>query len=154
MEGIVLIREMLGTDGIGFCKYCGDDCGEHLQKRDEQRVVHEGKLQLQELGDRKVVSGENVGVQHQMVDFRMTLDITKRKKVKVESRMKWWKSKKEECFTEFREELRPTLGGREELSETKQVGEVCFVHPLDRRMRTRRFRGGMRKYKKVFKGRG
>lgn len=55
--------------------------------------------------------------------------------------------------------MRQTLGGREELSEdwestTKQVGEVCFVHPLDRRKRTRGFDGGMRKYKKVFKGRG
>lgn len=48
------------------------------------------------------MSGDNVARQHQMVFSRMTLDTKKRKQVKVEQRIKWWKLKMYECCTELK----------------------------------------------------
>lgn len=47
----------------------------------------------------------------------LTLDIKKRKQVKADACINWWKLTKEECCTEFRKNLRQTLGGKEELPE-------------------------------------
>ena len=41
--------------------------------------------------------------------------IKKRKRVKAEPKIKWWKLKREDCCVEFRVELRQALGGSEEL---------------------------------------
>lgn len=57
---------------------------------------------LKAIQDCKVVSGEN-------------MEIMKRKQVEVEAKAKLWKLKKEECLTDFREEFRQVLGGREVL---------------------------------------
>lgn len=55
------------------------------------------RVSLKEIGDCKAVSGENVARQHWTLVCRMTLDVKKRKRVKAETRTKWWKLKKEEC---------------------------------------------------------
>ena len=52
---------------------------------------------------------------HQIVVCRMTLLVRKRKTAKAEQRVEWWKLKNEDCFEDFRERLRQTLGGGEEL---------------------------------------
>ncbi|XP_051780043.1 uncharacterized protein LOC127526921 [Erpetoichthys calabaricus] len=57
-------------------------------------------------------------MQHRMVVCRMTLEIKKRKRVRAEPRIKWWKLKKEDCKVEFREKVRQALGGSEELPDS------------------------------------
>ncbi|KAK3527037.1 hypothetical protein QTP86_008495 [Hemibagrus guttatus] len=49
-----------------------------------------------------------------MVVCRMTLMVckTKRSKIEIEKKTKWWKLKKEECCEEFRQTLRQALGGQ------------------------------------------
>ncbi|KAK3540944.1 hypothetical protein QTP86_006405 [Hemibagrus guttatus] len=65
---------------------------------------------LKEISDCKVVVGESVARQHRMVVCRMTLLVckTKRSKIEIEKKTKWWKLKKEE----FRQKLRQALGGQ------------------------------------------
>ncbi|KAK3530294.1 hypothetical protein QTP86_023917 [Hemibagrus guttatus] len=69
---------------------------------------------LKEISDCKVVVGESVARQHRMVVCRMTLMVckTKRSKIEIEKKTKWWKLKKEECCEEFRQKLRQALGGQ------------------------------------------
>ncbi|KAK3570592.1 hypothetical protein QTP86_023645, partial [Hemibagrus guttatus] len=69
---------------------------------------------LKEISDCKVVVGESIARQHRMVVCRMTLMVckTKRSKIEMEKKTKWWKLKKEECCEEFREKLRQALGGQ------------------------------------------
>ncbi|KAK3512233.1 hypothetical protein QTP70_001094 [Hemibagrus guttatus] len=69
---------------------------------------------LKEISDCKVVVGESVARQHRMVVCRMTLLVckTKRSKIEIEKKTKWWKLKKEECCEEFRQKLRQALGGQ------------------------------------------
>ncbi|KAK3535846.1 hypothetical protein QTP70_021062, partial [Hemibagrus guttatus] len=54
-----------------------------------------------------------------MVVCRMTLLVckTKRSKIEIEKKTKWWKLKKEECCEEFRQKLRQALGGQVVLPE-------------------------------------
>ena len=75
---------------------------------------------LNDIGDCKVIAGDNVAKQHRLLVCRMTLETRTRKIVKAEPRMKWWKLKKEnccDCCEEFREEKRRALGGKEELPD-------------------------------------
>ena len=72
---------------------------------------------LKEIGDCKVIAGDNVAKQHRLLVCRMTLETKKRKITKAEPRIKLWKLKKEDCCEEFREETRRTLGGKEELPD-------------------------------------
>ncbi|KAK3547474.1 hypothetical protein QTP86_021177 [Hemibagrus guttatus] len=69
----------------------------YFQKREEHRVTYK--------------SGAR---QHRMVLCRMTLMVckTKRSKIEIEKKTKWWKLKKEECCEEFRQKLRQALGGQ------------------------------------------
>lgn len=69
---------------------------------------------LIEIADRKVVSGEAVDRQLKIAVCKFTLDIKRRKQMKEEAMIKWWKLKNEECCAEFRKELRRCLGGLEE----------------------------------------
>ncbi|KAG7488682.1 hypothetical protein MATL_G00037740 [Megalops atlanticus] len=100
----------------------------YFKKREEHRVTYKSggrcaqvdyilcrRCNLKEIGDCKVVTGENAAKQHWMVVCRMTLEIKKRKRGKAEPRIKWWKLKKGDCWVEFREELRQALGGSVEL---------------------------------------
>ncbi|KAK3560607.1 hypothetical protein QTP86_010947 [Hemibagrus guttatus] len=100
---------------------------EGQMKREEHRVTYKSggrrtqvdyilcrRGNLKEISDCKVVVGESVARQHRMVVCRMTLMVckTKRSKIKMEKKTKWWKLKKEECCEEFREKLRQALGGQ------------------------------------------
>ncbi|KAK3535499.1 hypothetical protein QTP70_016921, partial [Hemibagrus guttatus] len=69
---------------------------------------------LKEISDCKVVVGVSVARQHRMVVCRMTLMVckTKRSKIEIEKKTKWWKLKREECCEEFRQKLRQALGGQ------------------------------------------
>ena len=66
------------------------------------------RCSLKEIGDFKVVTGENVAMQRCMVVCRMNLETEKRKRMRAESRIEWWK---------FREELKQALGGSEQLPD-------------------------------------
>ncbi|XP_051779985.1 uncharacterized protein LOC127526866 [Erpetoichthys calabaricus] len=76
------------------------------------------RVDLKEIEDCNVVEGESVVNQHRMVVCRMTLEIKKRKRVRAEPRIKWWKLKKEDCKVECREKVRQTLGGSEGLPDS------------------------------------
>ncbi|KAK3532193.1 hypothetical protein QTP86_009472 [Hemibagrus guttatus] len=99
----------------------------YFQKGEEHRVTYKSggrSTQIdyilcrrgnpKEISDCKVVVGESVTRQHRMVVCRMTLMVckTKRSKIEIEKRTKWWKLKKEECCEEFRQKLRQALGGQ------------------------------------------
>ncbi|KAK3507843.1 hypothetical protein QTP70_001395 [Hemibagrus guttatus] len=99
----------------------------YFQKREEHRVTYKNggrrtqvdyilcrRGNLKEISDCEVVVGESVARQHRMVVCRMTLMVckTKRSKIEMEKKTKWWKLKKEECCEEFREKLRQALGGQ------------------------------------------
>ncbi|KAK3557698.1 hypothetical protein QTP70_034164 [Hemibagrus guttatus] len=99
----------------------------YFQKREEHRVTYKSggrrtqvdyilcrRGNLKEISDCKVVVGESVARQHRMVVCRMTLMVckTKKSKIEIEKKTKWWKLKKEECCKEFRQNLRQTLGGQ------------------------------------------
>ncbi|KAK3552406.1 hypothetical protein QTP86_011634 [Hemibagrus guttatus] len=99
----------------------------YFQKREEHRVTYKSggrrtqvdyilcrRGNMKEISDCKVVVGESVARQHRMVVCRMTLMVckTKRSKIEMEKKTKWWKLKKEECCEEFRQKLRQALGGQ------------------------------------------
>ncbi|KAK3535564.1 hypothetical protein QTP70_016834 [Hemibagrus guttatus] len=99
----------------------------YFQKREEHRVTYKSggrrtqvdyilcrRGNLKEISDCKVVVRESVARQHRMVVCRMTLMVckTKRSKIEIEKKTKWWKLKKEECCEEFRQKLRQALGGQ------------------------------------------
>ncbi|KAK3562277.1 hypothetical protein QTP86_033344 [Hemibagrus guttatus] len=99
----------------------------YFQKREEHRVTYKSggrrtqvdyilcrRGNLKEISDCKMVVGECVARQHRMVVCRMTLMVckTKRSKIEIEKKTKWWKLKKEECCEEFRQKLRQALGGQ------------------------------------------
>ncbi|KAK3545598.1 hypothetical protein QTP70_008145 [Hemibagrus guttatus] len=99
----------------------------YFQKREEHRVTYKSggrrtqvdyilcrRGNLKEISDCKMVVGESVARQHRMVVCRMTLMgcKTKKSKIEIEKKTKWWKLKKEECCEEFRQKLRQALGGQ------------------------------------------
>ncbi|KAK3533866.1 hypothetical protein QTP70_032986 [Hemibagrus guttatus] len=99
----------------------------YFQKREEHRVTYKSRGRrtqvdyilcrrgnLKEISDCKVAVGESVARQHRMVVCRMTFMVckTKRSKIEIEKKTKWWKLKKEECCEEFRQKLRQAMGGQ------------------------------------------
>ena len=72
---------------------------------------------LKEIGDCKVIAGDNVAKQHRLLVCRMTLETRKRRITKAEPGIKWWKLKNEDCCEKFGEEIRRALGGKEELPD-------------------------------------
>ena len=72
---------------------------------------------LKEIGDCKVIAGDNVAKQHRLLVCRMTLETRKRRITKAEPRISLWKLKKQDCCEEFREEIRRALGSSEELPD-------------------------------------
>ena len=81
---------------------------------------------LKEIGDCKVVAGDSVARQHRMVVCRMALEVKKkRKRVRTEKKIRWWKLKEEDCSAKFREEVRQRLsGGDEMLDDWATTAEV------------------------------
>ena len=102
----------------------------YFKKREEHRVTYKSggrstqvdyiicrRAYLKEIGDCKVIAGDNVAKQHRLLVCWMTLETRKRRITKAEPRIKWWKLKNEDCCEEFREEIRRALGGEEELQD-------------------------------------
>ncbi|KAL7867553.1 hypothetical protein SRHO_G00089370 [Serrasalmus rhombeus] len=102
----------------------------YFQKREEHRVTYKSggrctqvdyilsrRCHLKEIGDCKVVPGESVARQHRVVVCRMRLETKKRKRVKTEPKIRWWKLKEEDGCRQFREKLQQALGGSEEPPE-------------------------------------
>ena len=65
----------------------------------------------------KVVTGESVTRQHRMVVCRIRTAGDKKKRAKVEQRIKLWKLRKEDCYEHFREQLRHISVSCEELPD-------------------------------------
>ncbi|KAI5098121.1 hypothetical protein C0J45_11848 [Silurus meridionalis] len=81
------------------------------------------RCNLKEIGDCKVLAGDSVARQHRMVVCRMVLVVKKkRRRVRTDRRIRWWKLKEEECSVRFREEVRQGFGGGEEVYPTTTAG--------------------------------
>ncbi|KAF7707242.1 hypothetical protein HF521_018460, partial [Silurus meridionalis] len=101
----------------------------YFKKKEEYRVTFKSggrytqvdyvlcrRCNLKEIGDCKVLAGDSVARQHWMVVCRKVLEVKKkRRRVKTERRIRWWKLKAEDCSVRFREEVRQVLGGGEEV---------------------------------------
>ncbi|KAI5102154.1 hypothetical protein C0J45_7506 [Silurus meridionalis] len=84
------------------------------------------RCNLMEIGDCKVLAGDSVARQHRMVVCRMVLEVKKkRRRVRTERRIRWWKLKEEDCSVRFREEVGQGLsGGEEVLDDWSTTAEV------------------------------
>ncbi|KAI5609928.1 hypothetical protein C0J50_5600 [Silurus asotus] len=100
----------------------------YFKKMEEQRVTYKSggrctqveyvlcrRCNLKEIGDCKVLAGDSVARQHQMVVCRMVLEVKKRRRVRTERRIKWWKLQEEECSVRIGKEVRQGLGGGDEV---------------------------------------
>ncbi|KAI5106337.1 hypothetical protein C0J45_4034 [Silurus meridionalis] len=101
----------------------------YFKKKEDHRVTYKSggrctqvdyvlcrRCNLKEIGDCKVLVGDSVARQHRMVVCRMVLEAKKkRRKVRIERRIRWWKLKEEECSVRFRVEVRERLSGGEEV---------------------------------------
>ncbi|KAI5096498.1 hypothetical protein C0J45_13392 [Silurus meridionalis] len=89
----------------------------YFKKKEDNRVTYKSggrciqvdcvlcrRCNLKKIGDCKVLAGDSVARQHRMVFCRMVLEVKKkRRRVKTERRIRWWKLKEEECSVRFRE---------------------------------------------------
>ena len=109
----------------------------YFKKREEHRVTYKSggrstqvdyimcrRAYLKEIGDCKVIAGDNVAKQHRLLVCRMTLETRKRRTTKAEPRIKWWKLKKEDCCEEFREEIRGLWVVRKSYQMTGQLRQT------------------------------
>ncbi|KAI5613450.1 hypothetical protein C0J50_11338 [Silurus asotus] len=101
----------------------------YFKKKEDHRVTYKSggkctqvdyvlcrRCNLKEIGDCKVLAGDSVARQHRMVVCRMVLEAKKkRRRVRTERRIRWWKLKEEECSVRFREEVRQGLSGVKEV---------------------------------------
>ncbi|KAI5621580.1 hypothetical protein C0J50_18849 [Silurus asotus] len=101
----------------------------YFKKKEDHRVTYKSggkctqvdyvlcrRCNLKEIGDCKVLAGDSVARQHRMVVCRMVLESKmKRRRVRTERRIRWWKLKEEECSVRFREEVRQGLSGVKEV---------------------------------------
>ncbi|XP_065658149.1 uncharacterized protein LOC136082660 [Hydra vulgaris] len=96
----------------------------YFKKKEEHRVIHKSggrgtqvdyilcrRRNLKEVSDCKVISGESVAKQHRMVICRMVFEVKKKKRLRAEPKIRWWKLKDEDCCVKFRDEVRQALGG-------------------------------------------
>ncbi|KAI5085843.1 hypothetical protein C0J45_23588 [Silurus meridionalis] len=125
----------------------------YFKKKEDHRVTYNSggrctqvdyvlcrRCNLKEIGDCKVLAGDSVARQHRKVACRMVLEAKKkRRRVRTEKRIRWWKLKEEECSMRFREEVRQRLSvGEEVLDDWETTAGVM-------REKTKRHGGGMRK---------
>ncbi|KAI5102779.1 hypothetical protein C0J45_8131 [Silurus meridionalis] len=101
----------------------------YFKKKENHRVTYKSggrctqvdyvlcrRCNLKEIGDCKVLAGDSVARQHRMVVCRMVWEVKKkRRRVRTERRIRWWKMKEEECSVRFREEVKQRLGGVKEV---------------------------------------
>ena len=91
------------TDGGGFRDKNENGLGnttfkkreEHMERGKEYAIQVDFNIcrreYLREIGDCKVIAGDNVAKQHRLLVCRMTCETNKRKIAKAEPRIKWWK---------------------------------------------------------------
>ncbi|KAI5107981.1 hypothetical protein C0J45_1575 [Silurus meridionalis] len=110
----------------------------YFKKKEHHRVTYKSggrctqvdyvlcrRCSLKEIGDCKVLAGDSVARQHQMVACRIVLEVKKRRRLRSERIIRWWKLKEEDCSVRFREEVRQVLGGGEEvLDDWASTAEV------------------------------
>ena len=98
--------------------------------------------------------------QHRMVVCRMTMEKRKRKRVKAEPKIRWWKLRKEDCCEQFREEVKQALSCCERrcmngqlllMLSGRQLGKFLVCHQDRRKIET--LDGGMRKCRNVLEER-
>ena len=108
----------------------------YFRKKEEQRVTYKGgercaqvdyvlcrRCNLKEISDCKVVVSESVA-KHWMMVCRMTME-ARRKRVKAEPKIRWWKLRMEDCCEQFREEVKQALSCCEkEMHEWVTVADV------------------------------
>ncbi|KAF7702306.1 hypothetical protein C0J45_23141 [Silurus meridionalis] len=114
----------------------------YFRKKEDHRVTYKSggrwtqvdyvlcrRCNLKEIRDCNVLAGDSVARQHRMVVCRMVLDSKKkRRRVRTERRIRWWKLKEEKCSVRFREEVRQGLGGgKEVLDDWVTTGGVMRV---------------------------
>ncbi|KAI5097196.1 hypothetical protein C0J45_12505 [Silurus meridionalis] len=101
----------------------------NFKKKEDHRVTYKSgggctqvdyvlcrRCNLKEIETCKVLAGNSVDKQHWMVACRMVLEVKKkRRKMRTERRIRWWKLKEEDCSVRFREEVRQGLSGSEEV---------------------------------------
>ncbi|KAI5625632.1 hypothetical protein C0J50_14846 [Silurus asotus] len=131
----------------------------YFKKKEDHRVKFESerrctqvvyvlcrRCNLTEIGDSKVLAGDSVAGQHRMVVCKMVLEVKKkRRRVKIERRIRWWKLKEEDCSMRFRKEVKQGLsGGEEALDDWATTAEVIreTARHLDIERKTRRCSGG------------
>ncbi|KAI5625327.1 hypothetical protein C0J50_15186 [Silurus asotus] len=87
----------------------------YFKKKDDHRVTYKSggrctqvdyvlcrRCNLKEIGDCKVLAGDSLARQHRMVVCRMVLQVKKkRRRVRTERRIRWWKLKEEDCSVSF-----------------------------------------------------
>ncbi|KAI5623399.1 hypothetical protein C0J50_17186 [Silurus asotus] len=107
----------------------------YIKKKDYHRVNYKSggrctqvdyvlcrRCNLKEIGDCKVLAGDSVARQHQIVVCRMVLETKKkRRSVRTKRRIRWWKQPGRDCSLRFGEEVRQRLHGGEEVLD----GNYC-----------------------------
>ncbi|XP_065672208.1 uncharacterized protein LOC136090032 [Hydra vulgaris] len=94
-----------------------------FKKKEEHRVTYKSggrgtqvdyifcrRRNLKEVSDCKMVPGESEAKQIRIVICMMILEV-KKKRVRTEPKIRWWKLKDEDCCVKFRDEVRQALGG-------------------------------------------
>ncbi|KAI5085121.1 NACHT, LRR and PYD domains-containing protein 12 isoform X3 [Silurus meridionalis] len=119
----------------------------YFKKKEDLRVTYKSggrctqvdyvlcrRCNLKEIGDCKVLAEDSVAIQHRMVVCRMVVEAKKkRRRVRTELRIRWWKLKEEECRVKrvaARKVLGVTSGNRKVDKETwwwnKEVQESIW----------------------------
>ncbi|KAI5089527.1 hypothetical protein C0J45_20935 [Silurus meridionalis] len=108
----------------------------YFKKKEDHRVTYKSggrctqvdyvlcrRCNLKEIGDCKVLAGDSVARQHWM----FLEGKKKRRRVRTERRIRWWKLKKEECSERFMKKVRQGLRGVEEvLDDCGTTGRVTL----------------------------
>ena len=102
----------------------------YFRKKDEHKITYKSggrstqvdymmcwRRNLKKINDCKVVVSEGVVRQHRLVMCKMELRVKRKRREKLEPRIRWWKLKQDICQDEFREEVRQMLGERVRLPE-------------------------------------
>ncbi|KAI5610092.1 hypothetical protein C0J50_5445 [Silurus asotus] len=101
----------------------------YFKKKEDHRVTYKSrgrctqvdyvlcrKCNLKEIGDCKVLAEDSVARQHQMVVCKIVLEVKrKRRRVRTERIIRWWKLNEEDYSVRSREEVSQGLGGGEDV---------------------------------------
>ncbi|KAK4328611.1 hypothetical protein Pmani_000982 [Petrolisthes manimaculis] len=133
-------KEVMGKYGVGERNAKRTEMAvvnTYFKKKEEHRITYKSggrstqvdyilcrRGNLKEFGDCKVVPGESVAKQHRVLIGKMSLEIKKRKAVRAEPRIRWWKLNEDEYSRKFREEVSQVLGDKIEEDRWETISEV------------------------------